>query len=213
MSFCQLRSFFLLFQLNTGILEGSLVFKIEDHKYMAALRSTNSSNFQFICGATILSNNKLLTTANCVHQARSVTLSVATLNTDEPYYSVEVSANEIIVHAEYDERTQSNNIAVIELERPLKFSPKIGSINMVDKTSMKSIKSGTNVLMLGYMESTDPNRDYGDTHLHSINAKISDFHACQSVYSGTATLVNGNQFCLHGNTYGKYIGGIRSLSK
>lgn len=178
---------------------------------MAALVYTKGFfNFQFTCSATILSYNKLLTAAHCVQNTSSITLLLATLNTDEPYYSVDVSDDEIIIHDEYDRRSHSNNLAIIELKRPLKFSQKIGQVSMVDKASVRSIKTGTNVLMLGYMESNDPNRNYEDTHLRSISAKIADFSTCHGIYSGINKLENGRHFCLH-NTYPKYAGGNRSL--
>ncbi|XP_031639845.1 uncharacterized protein LOC116351834 isoform X2 [Contarinia nasturtii] len=169
--------------------------KTQVHKFMVALQYTKGySDVRHTCGATIISNSKILTSARCVYGTRSITLLLATINSDEPYYSINVSDEQVFVHPDYDEDTFANNIAVLEI--PLKFSSKVGKIDMIEKTSLASIKPCADVLMYGYMESNSPNRTYTETHLRSIDTKLANFSVCQDIYSGYVNLDKEKQFCL-----------------
>ncbi|XP_031627711.1 uncharacterized protein LOC116343649 [Contarinia nasturtii] len=82
-----------------------LVYEINDHKYVALIiYKKNSTSFTtYTCGATIISNYKIITAANCVVNRGAITLAVASVNSDEPFYKIDVSDEEIIVHPKYSE--------------------------------------------------------------------------------------------------------------
>lgn len=82
----------------------------------------------------------------------SVTLAFATTNIDEPYYTLEVSQDEIVVHPDYTgSYPYSNNIAVIELKNNLTFGPKINKIDLVDVNyKTKTVKYVDMVILIGF---------------------------------------------------------------
>ncbi|XP_031633673.1 uncharacterized protein LOC116347270 [Contarinia nasturtii] len=175
-----------------------LIYETDGCKFIAAIlyqKYTSSGT----CGAVVLSNNKILTSAHCVSdQPLSVTLLLATSNTDEPYKSLNVVTDEIFIHPEYssgDSPPFVNDIAIILLKKALKFGLKIGKIDMVPTSYMA--KPGEDVELFGYSESQRTHgASYYDTNLRSINTKIADFDLCLSSYAGTANLERGKQLCL-----------------
>lgn len=142
----------------------------------------------------------------------AINLALATVNTDEPFYTVEVSEDEIIMHPEYDHNTNTNDIAVIELKKALKLGSKIGKIDMVNNNFQA--KSGTDVTILGFSESNNPNRSKIDTQLRYVNSKIEDFKVCQSRYlhlekkNEQRLLDEKRQFCTTVQGARRYLGGI-----
>ncbi|XP_031632801.1 uncharacterized protein LOC116346741 [Contarinia nasturtii] len=184
---------------------GRLIFNIQDHPYMAALLYTKISIFSntpyISCGATIISSSKILTIASCVQDIRSLNLLVSTINTDEPYYQLKISRQEIHIHPKYNKSTFANNIALLELKTPLKFGPKklIGKIDMIDRNRLASIRPGKDVFVLGYTESKQYDREYTDTHLRYMNAKIVNFGECRKLYAERNkkyVLDEKRQFCI-----------------
>lgn len=152
---------------------------------------------QRTCTATLVSNNKILTSASCLLPNRTLpTLAFATTNTDEPYYKVDISSeDEIFIHPEYDDDTKDNDICVIELKTALKFGQKIGKIDMVDKGYVA--KMGDTISMFAFAESDNPQRSYYDTQLQYIESKIVNLNIC-NYYSDDEKLVpkKDKQFCV-----------------
>lgn len=196
------------------------VYEIEEHNYVAGLLCTRKKGWfadliHHTCTATILSNNKIVTSANCVTSVHSVTLVLATVNTDEPCYKVKINDDEIHIHPEFDKNTNCNDIAVLELKTALKFGPKVGKIEMVDKSYASK---GMDVTILGFSESNDPNRDYSATHLRYIDATVFDFKACQFLFveiQPPRLLDEDRQFCIilrggqyYDNIENKFSGGM-----
>lgn len=165
------------------------------------------------CGAIILSSKKLLIPANCVHDRGAITLAVATVNSDEPYFEIDVSEEEIIIHPLFSKGSSPylNDIAVIQLKRTLKFGAKIGKIDLIEKNY--KARAGEFITILGYSESNNPYRKYSDTQLRNFNSTVTDFEVCRNIYSGSTNLENEKQFCvmLNQHTNLTYPGGILLL--
>lgn len=160
-----------------------------------------------VCSGTIVSNNKIVTTADCVDGAQSIVLAVATTNSDEPYKRIKVSAGEIIKHPFYNRsNSYMNNIAVILLRTALKTGSKVGTINMVNRNYVA--RSGGDVLLLGYPDPSGiSSRKYTDTQLRKLNSTIADFDVCNSMYE--FSLAERQQFCiiLNDGEHRKFTGG------
>lgn len=173
----------------------------------------DSNNFAtYTCGAIILSNKKLITPASCVYDRGDITLAVATVNSDEPYYEINLDEEEIIIHPKYTEYSRGapeNDIAVIQLKRALKFGKKVGTISTVSENY--KIMTGEAITILGYAESNLSYRKYADTHLRYFNSTVADFKKCQDAHSESVSLDNENQLCITRFSNGdknKYTGGI-----
>lgn len=188
------------------------VYETNDFKFIAGILYTKISE-SGSCGAVILSNNKIVTCAHCVYDTFSVTFLLATVNTDEPYYALNVLRDEMFLHPEFNKKSPyKNDIAVIILKKPIKFGSKVGKIDMVPVSYV--IKPGEELQILGYSESQGSlyQQTYFDTHLRLMNATMSDFDACNDIYSNTDKLEKAKQFCVMlNNDNQQFRGGIRSL--
>lgn len=141
-----------------------------------------SNNNKHVCNGVIVAKNKVVTAARCLINAQSVTLAFATINIDEPYYAVDIDGDEIIIHRYYARIASSNDIAMIQLKKALKFGPKIDKIDtMINQNYL--VRCGTDVIVLSYSESDDPNRSYLDTHLRYINGTVVNLRLCREMGS------------------------------
>lgn len=170
--------------------ESGLVRNIEDYKYTAALLYRyEKEGGRYICSATIIANNKILTAAYCVHRKYSVSLELGTLDTDEQYYTVNVSQQEIFVHPQYsDDPVYVNDIAVILLKSPLKFDSKVGKIDRVNGNYV--IDTDDKVTLLGHSKG----------YLRYFNSTIAGFVGCRYSYweknNDNPWLEEERQFCI-----------------
>lgn len=125
-----------------------------------------------------------MTAAHCFYnneQIESATLALATVNTDEPYYTMQISEDDkIYLHPEYNKLMPfENNVAVIVLKKKLLFHTNIGKINMIDRNYIPNPRE--NVTILGFSESKNANRKFTDTHLRMIDAIIADSNKMQKL--------------------------------
>lgn len=181
-------------------LEFNLVDKIENYKFLVGIKSDQS-----ICSGIIITNFKIMTTAQCMIQNDTkFTLILGSKNLNEPFQVLNITDKEIIVHPAYNKQfPYANDIAIIQLKTMIKFGPKVGKLDVVAKNS--PIKPGNNVTMLAYL----------DNRLRYINSKIGDFETCRSSYreinSDNPQLQMEQQFCItlpNGQWNNTYEGGI-----
>lgn len=135
-----------------------------------------------------------MTAARCVHETRSIALAFSTINTDEIFYTVNVSKEEIIIHPKYDKNTNDNDIAVILLKEELSFGPKIDKIDMVDKDYVAEF--GDSLSIFGFMESNNPFRLHSSTHLQYIDSKITYSNCGNPFFDYLFGMSNGRTFCI-----------------
>lgn len=171
------------------------VSRIQDYKYAAALlyRKRDESGL-FFCSATIITNTKVLAAAHCVRNRTSIVLELGTIDTDDKYYTVNVSQQEIFIHPEFSNGSAPylNDLAVILLKKPLKFDSKVGKIDMVDRKYV--IDTDDHVVMIGH--SAD--------ELRYLNSSITNFSGCQRSYRDNNNnhpwLHEKRQFCVYHGT-------------
>lgn len=159
---------------NTLSTDGELIQRFEDHNYMAAILSTRRGEAgRFVCGATIISEDKILSAAHCVVDRYSIDLIIGAANLNGLHHTVKVNQSEIIIHPAYELNgnhslcSYVNDIAVIQLKEPLVFSRMVGKIDMVlgrSKVDKDLENEPEHVKMLGYP----------DNRLRSINSTIAD---------------------------------------
>lgn len=167
-----------------------MVLKIENYKYTAGLLYKKiDDDAQYLCSATIISNSKLIVAAHCVHNKMSVTLEFGALNTDDHYYTVNVSELEIFVHPQYSEDPiYVNDIAIIQLKTALKFGTKVGKVDMVDEDY--TINMDEEVTLVGHSKN----------YLRYFESTISSFSRCRNLYrkrnNDHPWLEEHRQFCV-----------------
>ncbi|TRY62583.1 hypothetical protein TCAL_02652 [Tigriopus californicus] len=91
--------------------------------YLLIRKVVNGQQQNSYCGSTIISNWWLVTAAHCLDNAVQVEVRAGCLLN----YQCEAieAARGWIVHPSYDRRTLNNDIALIQVQRPLRFSRKI----------------------------------------------------------------------------------------
>lgn len=102
--------------------------KVEQVPFMASLRESRGSQFKHICGAVVISQKHLLTAAQCCYSHHSDWFSIAVgshIKDDETV--VNHSIKRITVHENYDAFVApfKHDIALIELDQPLKLSERV----------------------------------------------------------------------------------------
>ncbi|KAH8281574.1 hypothetical protein KR054_001616, partial [Drosophila jambulina] len=131
------------------------------------------------CGAVIYSKQVVITAAHCVvdrHLSR-LTLRVGSSRRDSGGQLVKVSR--VIVHESYNRPAlSSNDVAVIRLQRPLKFNNKVRPIPLA--SSSPATGSPSFVAGWGAIGWKSP----GSIYLLGVELSIFDHESCREAYGG-----------------------------
>ncbi|MCL4125147.1 UNVERIFIED_CONTAM: hypothetical protein GTU68_023496 [Idotea baltica] len=116
---------------NTGmsrIIGGTETFPNE-YPYQVVLRSNSMFHF---CGASLISDEWVLTAAHCVDSATVddfwITLGDHHKYDPDETDEVTMRASEVIIHADWDTNTIRNDIALIKLSSPVEFTDTISPV-------------------------------------------------------------------------------------
>ncbi|OMJ10864.1 Mite allergen Der p 3, partial [Smittium culicis] len=144
------------------------------------------------CGASLISNIWLVTAAHCVNGARPADIQV-TLGNLEFSTNSGRSVSRIVIHSNYDPRTESNDIAVIQLANSVNFGTvKIDRDDVGDDETVRALGWGLTSATGGGPAST----------LQQVDLKTMSRQECQKrLPSFRGNGVDG-QLCT-GNTPGK----------
>lgn len=84
-----------------------------------------TENGRPFCGSTLISDRYVITTASCVKNLRPdqflVILNLYSLKSAESHDMIKVRPDRVIIHPDYDEQADLNNLALIRLRRTIEF--------------------------------------------------------------------------------------------
>jgi hypothetical protein len=102
-------------------------------------------SLNFICGGSIISNKFILTADHCVDGLDSkFFISTANINlTDADTFKNLHYVKRVIRHALYDDITKRHDITLLELEKPIKFSRKVGKVCLPLSSDIKTVFNKT----------------------------------------------------------------------
>ncbi|XP_068036311.1 coagulation factor X-like [Anomalospiza imberbis] len=75
------------------------------------------------CGGTILNENFILTAAHCINQTKEIKVVVGEVDREKKEQSESMhTVDKIIIHSKFDAETYDNDIALLKLKEPIRFS-------------------------------------------------------------------------------------------
>lgn len=154
-----------------GIVRGSVAEKSQFSHYVALFYFG-----QFTCGGSVISSKFILTAAHCV------TGGIEGLNVLVGSESLEFNPHQLLVvekvkiHEKYDDKSaEMNDVALIMLKYPVKFSDSVKAIEL----ETKDIQLGSKVTTVGYGHAYH-NFEAGSKHLRFTDVFVRGNNGCSS---------------------------------
>lgn len=114
--------------IDSRIVDGSLAVNFQ-FPWHASLRITiANSAHQSFCGAALISNQFLLTAASCLRNAISIQIDMGSILFSQPL--VTMHTPQFLIHPQYNENFNTNDVAIIRLPQTVSFSTNIRAINL-----------------------------------------------------------------------------------
>ncbi|XP_028664301.1 ST14 transmembrane serine protease matriptase a [Erpetoichthys calabaricus] len=144
------------------------------------------------CGASLISDHWLVTAAHCVQDDGRI--NYASPKTWEAYLglhrqgkpeteTVQRNLKQIIAHPYYNDYTFDNDIALMELDKPVAYSPLIRPICLPDATYV--LPAGKSVWITGWGATKEGG--FGATVLQKAEVRIINETVCKSLLPGQVT--------------------------
>ncbi|KAI2488706.1 trypsin-like serine protease [Fragilaria crotonensis] len=186
--------------LETRIVGGTVA-NPQRYPYYSQLILTFSNVFGlYYCAGSLIASDIVLTAAHCLSipdfgPVSGVEVWVnRTASYDSTQYGIERLAATFVVHPDYDDLTEANDIAIIKLNKPV-FGVPFVKINR--NASIPVVTQSLTAIGLGYTS----NDAYGlADYLMEVSMKPVSFQICKNVTSyGKATIVDALMLCAGGS--------------
>ncbi|XP_034101562.2 trypsin alpha-like [Drosophila albomicans] len=108
---------------------------IEEAPWQIALLLNN----EFICGGSIYSELFVITAAHCVVEKPEQQFQIRAGSTNYNEEGSLISITKTLCHEDYNSTRKINDIAVLLLKKPLKFSESIQAIRLAEKVPIRGV--------------------------------------------------------------------------
>lgn len=129
---------------------------INQFPWFVSVRSYTSRGLQSICGGSLISNRWVLTAAHCTHGYTTFNLGFGSRNLNKPFISL--TSQYFIEHRRYNQVNLNNDIALIELPKPIFYTEFIQAIRLPTLTqAIAGTFQSKQARVCGYGRTSDGN--------------------------------------------------------
>ncbi|XP_046470028.1 venom protease-like [Neodiprion pinetum] len=153
--------------------------------YMVALSFSSpkdedaSGMIRYACGGALISHMHILTAAHCVTTNidgfKPVQVLLGSMDLSKQNQNIIVPIARIIKHPRYDESSNHNDIAIIELQNPVEFTSSVQPVCLLTKPLSNLVSESANFIMLGWVSTfvggSTHTRLMKAEHLHLVGGK------------------------------------------
>ncbi|OUR87862.1 hypothetical protein A9Q81_25315 [Gammaproteobacteria bacterium 42_54_T18] len=159
----------------------------DTYPWMVSLQSKDGQHF---CGASLISNQWILTAAHCVNEDKADDLQVVISEFDlttKSQQEVTRTISQISYHKDYGD---DNDIAILKLSSPVEKIP----VALATPELMSSFKTGDTLRVMGWGNRSTTGEDFPNI-LHEVQVPLADHNTCKTNYQSENIDITDNMIC------------------
>nr|ADM35108.1 serine protease 41 [Mamestra configurata] len=137
-----------------------------------------------VCGASLLSANRLVTAAHCWFDGRNQGWQVVVVLGTNQLFSggTRITTTNVVMHPQYNANNINNDIAMIRLPSNVGFSNSIRSIALPTGVDLWQTFAGNWAVVAGFGRTSD-NQSGASSVISHVNVQVVNEIDCQAIYS------------------------------
>lgn len=166
--------------------------------YQVALIS-NFPGGSGLCGASVLTNNYILTAAHCVQGASGGTAIIGAhnrLNNEPSQQSISFDVSGINMHEGYNPNTIRNDVATVRLNIPIVFNDRVQPVRMTSHSDGRTF-AGMMGVVSGFGRTSDASQATSPVVRFTSNPIMTNAD-CLASWGGNTDIIGAQNICLSG---------------